>query len=143
MLGSNRLERDETEFSNSVRRPESLSYNILANHDVNSHSNSREDEIKGYTGNGQNSGEVDSSSEINKLSEELNQRITQEMNDRMSSVSSQRQRAINEAINGQVLPQIQATLRSGQGQVPNRRWEVPARRPECRSEEVFNRQVQF
>ena len=40
-LGSNRLEREEREFSNSVRRPESPSYNALVNHDVNSHSNSR------------------------------------------------------------------------------------------------------
>ena len=110
MLGSNHLERDESEFSNSVRRPESPSYNTLANHDVNFHSNSRDNEIRGYAGSGQNSGEVDSSSEINRLSGELNQRVTQELNDLMSSVSSQIQRAINEAVNEQVLPQIQATL---------------------------------
>ena len=61
------------------------------------------------------------------------------MNDLMSSVSSQIQRAINEAINEQVLAQIQAYLRSGQGQVPNRRWEVPGRKPECGSEEALNR----
>ena len=61
------------------------------------------------------------------------------MNDLMSSVSTQIQRAINEAMNEQVLPQIQATLRFGPGQVPNRRSEVQARRPECRSEEVLNR----
>ena len=51
--------------------------------------------------------------------------ITQEMNDIMSSVSSKLQRAISEAINEQVLPPIQATLRSGQGQVPSRGWEAP------------------
>ena len=38
-----------------------------------------------------------------------------------------------------MLPQIEATLRSGQGHVPNRRWEVPGRRPECRSEEALER----
>ena len=119
-LGGNRLEWEESEFSNSVRKPENLSYNALANHDVNSHSNSRDDEIWSYVGNGQNSREVDCSSEMNRLSGKLNQRITQEMKDFVSNVSSQTQRAINE----QVLPQIQATLRSEPGQVPNRRSRV-------------------
>ena len=57
----------------------------------------------------------------------------------MSSVSSQIQRAINEAINDQILPQIQATLRSGQGRMPERRWEVPVRGQWCRSEEALDR----
>ena len=48
------------------------------------------------------------------------------------------QRAINEAINDQILPQIQANLRSGQRQMPERRWEVPARRQEFSSEEALN-----
>ena len=70
----------------------------------------------------------------------MNQRITQEINDLIRSVSSQIKMAISEAINEQVLPQIQATLRSGQEQVPSRGWEVPGRRPgcRCRSEEVPN-----
>ena len=61
------------------------------------------------------------------------------MNDLTSSVSSQYQRAKSEAINEQVLPPIQATLRSGEGQVPNRICEFPGRRPECRSKEALNR----
>ena len=126
MLGSNHLERQERELSNSVCRPESPSYNALVNHDVNSHFNSREDEIRGYARIGQNSREVDSSSEIKRLSGELNRRITQELNNLMSSVSSQISRAISEAKNEQVLPQIQATLRSEQGQVSSREWEVLA-----------------
>ena len=89
--------------------------------------------------NGNYSWGAESGSEFNKLSRELTQRITQEMNDLMSSMSSQTQRAISEAINEQVLPQIQSTLRSGQGQVPNRGWEVPGRRQECGSEEALNR----
>ena len=139
MLGGNHLEREDSEHSNSVRRPENPNYNALVNHDVNSHSNSKEDEIRGYAGIGQNSREADFSSEINRLSGELNQRITQEMNDLMSSVSSQIQRGISEAINEQVLPQIQASLRSGLGQIPDRRWEVSGRRLERRSEEALNR----
>ena len=66
MLGNNQLEREGIEFSNSVCRPESLIYNALVNHDVYPHSNSREDEIRGYAGNGHNSREADSSSEINR-----------------------------------------------------------------------------
>ena len=46
MLGSNHLEREESETSNSVHRPESPNYTALVNHDVNSHSNFKEDEIR-------------------------------------------------------------------------------------------------
>ena len=87
MLGSNHFERQKSELCNSVRLPETPSDNALSNHDSNSHSNSREKEIRGFTGNGQNSREVDSNSEIKRLSGDMNQGITQEMNDVMSSVS--------------------------------------------------------
>ena len=60
------------------------------------------------------------------------------MNDLISSVSSRIERAINETINEQILPRIQATPRSGQDQVPSGGWEVPGRRPQCRSEEALN-----
>ena len=33
---------------------------------------------------------------------------------------------------------MQATLKSGQGHMPERRWEDPARRLECRSEEALD-----
>ena len=75
MLGGNNPETEGSEFSISVRRPESPSYNTLVNHDVISHSNSREEEIRGYAGNSRNSGEIDSSRETNRLSGELNQSI--------------------------------------------------------------------
>ena len=45
------------------------------------------------------------------------------MGDFMSSVSSQIQRPINEAISDPILPQIQATLRSGQGPMPEEDWK--------------------
>ena len=96
----------------------------MVNHDENSHYNSREDEVRGYAGNSKNSRQADSNSEINRFSAELNQRIIQEMNDFMCNVSSQIQRAINEAISELVLPQIQATLISGPRLVPDRRWEA-------------------
>ena len=59
----------------------------------------------------------------------------------MSTVSTQIQRAINEAISDQILPQIQATLKSGQGHMPERRWEDTARRPEYKSEEALDRRL--
>ena len=129
----------ESELSNSVRRPDSPSYIALTNLDSNTHSYSRENEIRYFAGKGQSSREADSYSEIVRLSGELNQRITQEMNVLMSSVSSQIQKAINEAINEQVLPQIQAILKSGQGQVSRKVLKLPAERPEYRVEEAFNR----
>ena len=54
MLGGDNPERAQSEFSNSVRRPESPSHTTLVNNDVNSHSNSREDEVRGYARNGRN-----------------------------------------------------------------------------------------
>ena len=94
----NHLEREESELSSLVRRLESPSYNALTNHDLNSHSSSREYENIN-AGNGQNSRENDSCGEISRLSGELNQGITQEMNNLMSSVISQIQRAISGAFN--------------------------------------------
>ena len=50
------------------------------------------------------------------LSGELNQRITQVGNGLKNSVSMQIQRAMNEAINEKVLPQLQASLKAVNGQ---------------------------
>ena len=117
MLGGNHSGRDESEMSNHGRRPERPSYdNFLLNQNVNSHLNSHEAEIRTYAQNGQSPRVADSGSEFNNLSDELNQKITKEMSDFMSTVSSQIQRAINEAISDQILPLIQATLKSSQGQ---------------------------
>ena len=49
------------------------------------------------------------------------------MNDLPSSVSYQIQKAISEAIKEQFLPQIQATLTSGQGPVPREGWNFRLR----------------
>ena len=121
MLGENNLEREESESSNLGRRPESPSYNALINQNVQSHSNSREAEIRSCAQTDHSVRESDSNSEFNRLSGELNQSISQEMGEFMSSVSSQIQVDVNEAIHDQILPQIQTTLRSGQGQVSERR----------------------
>ena len=132
MLDGNHLERVESETSTYGRRPESPSYGTLLHQDSNSHPNSHEAEIRICAQNSQNSREIVSDMEFNRLSGGRNQRITREMSDFMSSVSSQIQRAINEAISDQILPQVQAFVKSGKGRMPERRCEVSARRPEYR-----------
>ena len=103
-----------------------------------SHPNSHGTEIRTYAQNRHKSEGTDSGSELNRLSGELNQRITREMSDFMSSASSQIQTAINEANNDQILSQIQASLGARQGQRPKRRWEAPVRRHVDRSEECLS-----
>ena len=140
LAGITETEREESEPSNFGTRPDSPCYDASMNQNTNSHSNSREAEVRTYDQNrNQSVREADSSSEFNRLSGELNQRITQELGDFLSTVSSQIQKAINEATSYQPLPQIQATLRSGQGQMPERRWEAPVRGQGYRSEEALNR----
>ena len=52
----------------------------------------------------------------------------------MNSVSVQIQRAINDVISNQVLPQIQNAIRAGSGQMTKNGWDVPSERPEVDSE---------
>ena len=60
------------------------------------------------------------------------------MDDVMNSVSVQIQRAINDVISNQVLPQIQNAIAAGSGHVPRKRWNVSAERPEANSETLRN-----
>ena len=84
--------------------------------------------------NGQNSADVSSLAEINKLPSELNSRISREMDEMMNSVSFQIQGAINDAISNQVLPQIQNVVLTGSGRVTRKGWDVSAERPEINPE---------
>ena len=77
---------------------------------------------------------MSSQAEINKLSSELNYRISREMDEMMNSVNVQIQRAINDAISNQVLPQIQNVILVGSGRVTRKRWDVSAERPELNPE---------
>ena len=77
-----------------------------------------------------NSVTANSSAEINRLSSELNSRISREMDEMMNSVNVQIQRAINDAISNQVLPQIQNVNMAGPGHVIRKGWNVSAQRPE-------------
>ena len=53
----------------------------------------------------------------------------------MSSVKTQIQRASSDAIDSQILPQIQTALYSGSGHLTQNRWNVPSERPEINPEE--------
>ena len=99
---SNRTERDGSLDTTSVRRHESVMSNNLDEGGEKPYSDHRNSNGRSNANYGQNSADVNSQAEINKLSSELNSRISREMNEMMSSVSSQIQRAINEAIGTQV-----------------------------------------
>ena len=138
MLGGDRYngtERERSLDSNSVRRRESVISNNLDNEGESLFSNCRNDEPRTSADLGQYSAEANSLAEINRLSSELNSRISREMDEMMSNVDTQIQRVINEAISSQVLPQIQNVIMAGSGRETRRGWEVPVERPEVNAEE--------
>ena len=138
MLGSNpynRTERERSLDNNSIERRGSIISNDLDNEGESLFSNCRNDEPRTSADFGQNSAEANSLAEINRLSSELNSRISREMDEMMNNVGSRIQRAINEAISSQVLPQIQNIIMAGSGRETRRGWEVPVERPEINAEE--------
>ena len=138
MLGGDRYngtERERSLESNSVRRRERIMSNNLDNEGESLFSNCRNDEPRTSADLGQNSAEANSLAEINRLSSELNSRISREMDEMMSNVDTLFLRAINEAISSQVLPQIQNVIMAGSGRETRRGWEVPVERPEVNAEE--------
>ena len=141
MLGENHfndMRRDESLDGTSIRRQESVTSNNLENEEMNLHSDHRNPETGTSVGYDRITASIDSQAEINKLSCELNSRISREMDEMMNSVSSQIQRAISDAINNQVLPQIQNVFMAGSGQETRRGWEGSDERPESYSEVQYN-----
>ena len=141
MLGENHFNdtrRDGSLDGTSIRRQESITSNNLENEEMNLHSDHRNLGVGTSAGYDQNSASIDSQAEINKLSSEFNSRISREMDEMMNSVSSQIQRAISDAINNQVLPQIQNVFMAGSGQETRRGWERSDERPESYSEVQHN-----
>ena len=141
MLGENhfnRNERDGSVSSNFGRRPGSTSADELGNNGENRHSVTRDIDPGNNADYGRNSIGGNSSAEINKLSSELNSRLSRELDDMMCSVNSQIQRAISDAISNQVLPQIQSALSAGSGHMTQNRWDIPSERPEINSEGLQN-----
>ena len=90
---------------------------------------------------GRNSTGASSSAEFNRLSGELNSRISREMDEMINSVSVQIQRAISDAISNQVLPQIQNALKAGPGHVTQKGWNLPGERPEYIAEDYRNEKI--
>ena len=81
MLGGdhyNGTERERSLESNSVRRRESITSNNLDNEGESLFSNCRNDEPRTSADFGQNSAEANSLAEINRLSSELNSRVSRE-----------------------------------------------------------------
>ena len=123
-------ERDESPNSNLSRRPESFINDEIENDEEGTRRNQRVTNPVTGAELDRNSVTASSSVEINRLSSELNSRISQEMEEMNNSVSIQIQRAINDAINKKVLPQIQNVIMAGSGHVTKKGWNVPAERPE-------------
>ena len=126
--------RERSLNSTSARRRESFTSNNLENEGESLYSNHRNDDLRTSADYGRNSADASSQAEINKLSCELNSRIFREMDEMMNSVSSQIQRAINEATNNQVLPKMQNVMMAGSGREARRGWEDPMERPEMSTE---------
>ena len=112
-ISTQEREIDESLNSNLTRRPESAVSNDFGDDEENTHANPRviTSGISAYFDC--NSATANSSAEINRLSSELNSRISREMDEMMNSVSVQILRAINGAISNQVLPQIQNAIKGG------------------------------
>ena len=117
MLGGSHCDREGNEDSILARRSGRVNDDASDNNEENFHSIIRDSRSGNSADLGQNSTSRSSSAEFNKLSSELNSRISREMDEMMDSVSVQVQRAISDAINNQVLPQIQNALKAGSGHV--------------------------
>ena len=120
--------------SNLPRRSRSFASNESDNEDGNGGRSKRNIDFRMNAECDRNSITGDSSAEINRLSSELNSRISREMDEMMNSVSVQIQRAINDAISTQVLPQIQNVIMARPGLGTRKGWDVPTERPELNSE---------
>ena len=141
LLGERHSEREESVNSNSVRMPESANSDMFENNEEKLYLNHREMGLDNDTNPGQNSTRANSNAEINKLSIELNSRLSREMDEMINSVNTQIQRAISYAVNNQILPQIQNAQKAGSGLVTQNRWNIPVERPEINAEDYRNEKI--
>ena len=140
MLGGDHFdtrERDESLNSILARRPGSVISNDHENDHENTYVNPRVIDSSNCAQSDRNSATANSSAEINRLSCELNSRLSRELEEMMGSVNTQIQRAISDAISNQILPQIQTALSAGSGHLAQNRWNVPSERPEINPEETY------
>ena len=132
MLGRNHfsdIDREESPNSNLAGGPESAVSNNFENDNGEMCSNR---DLGANADCGQNSAIGKSSAEINRLSSELNSRLSGELDEMMGIVNTQIQRAISDAKSNQILPQIQTALYLTQN-----RWNVPSEGPEMNPEETY------
>ena len=122
MLGGNHLEKEESEYGGSSRRSNSPNFNVHENNEENPYPNSRANRSSNSAEYGNNSAGTDSSAELNRLSGELNLKISREMDEMMNNDSAQFQRTKIDAIGNQVLPQIQNALEAGLGSLTQKGW---------------------
>ena len=141
MLGGSHFDREESEDKIFARRPECVNCNVCENNEENLHLNTKENRSGNSADLGQNSTGASSTAEFNRLLGELNSRISREMDEMINSVSVQIQRAISDAINNQVLSQIQNAFKAGSGHVTQQGWNVLVERPEYNAEDYRNRKV--
>ena len=141
MQGRSHFDRDESEDGILARKPRSVNDDVSDNNEESPHSNTRESRSGKNADLGQNSTGASSNAEINRLSGELNSRISREMDEMLSSVSVQIQRAFSDAINDQVLPQIHNVLKAGSGQTTQNGRNVRAERPEYIAEDYRNEKI--
>ena len=137
MLGENHFDTKEREgslSSNLPRRSRSFASNESENEDGNMSRNQRTPNSRINAEFDRNSAMGKPSAEINRLSSELNSRISREMDEMMNSVNVQIQRAISDAISTQVLPQIQNVIMAGSGHGTRKGWDALFERPEPISE---------
>ena len=137
MLGGNHFDRDESGDSILARRLESASCDASDNEE-SPDLNTEENRSGNSTDRGQNSTGASSRAEFNKLSGELNLRISREMDEMLNSVSVRIRRAIFDAISNQILPQIKNAFKTGLEQRTQNGWKDPAKRPEYDTEDCRN-----
>ena len=101
------VDREESLNSNLAGRPESAVSNNLENDNGQMCSNHDLGVNAEY---GQNSTSGSSSAEINRLSSEMNPRLSREFDEMMGSVITQTQRTISDAISNQIWSQIPTAL---------------------------------
>ena len=136
ILRSNQLQMEESEYHDSSRTLGSPSVSAAENIEENRYPDSGENRSRISADNGHNSAGTNSTAEFIRLSGELNLRISREMDEEMNSVSVQIQRAINDAISNQVLPQIQNALRAGSGPMTQKGWNVMPKMTQAKKPEI-------
>ena len=99
------------------QKVESFSCNASEKIEETIHLDTRENRSGNSANHGQKSACTSSKAEFNRLSGELNSRISRQMDEMMNSVTVQIHSAISDFINNQILPQIQNAIKAASGHV--------------------------